>query len=281
MKKSMKRALFMLVCFSSAGLWAQQPAPSSKAGQTPAKRVAEAKTAQEFKDYNAAYAAAGGAALEKAADDFAAKYPASELKIFIYEKAMHEYQAETNQPKVLASAEKVLQLDPENVIALVLTANVLSDSLSEADPDRGKKIAEIKKNSSHALQIVDGNFTPLANATPEQVAAHKKTLQFWAHSALGITALKTGDDAGAEKELKAAAEANPGQPDPYIWFNLALAQDHQKKYDEALVSVKRAIQAAASNPDIAEQAKGEQSRLLTLTGGAAPAPEKLPTPAPK
>ncbi len=281
MKNFMKRALFMLVFFSSAGLWAQQPAPSSKPGQSPAKHVAQAKTEQEFKDYNAAYAAVGGAALEKAADEFAAKYPASDLKIFVYEKAMHEYQTENNQPKVLATAEKVLQLDPENVIALVLTANVLADALSEADPDRGKKIAEIKKNGTHALQIMDANFSPVANATPEQVAAYKKTLQALAHSALGITALKAGDDSGAEKELKAAAEANPGQPDPYIWYHLALAQDHQKKYDEALVSVKRALQDAASNPDIGELARGEQRRLLTLTGGATPAPEKLPTPAPK
>jgi tetratricopeptide (TPR) repeat protein len=273
MKKLMKRALFMLVCFSSAGLWAQKPAPPSKAGQTPAKHVAQAKTDQEFKDYNAAYAAVGGAALEKAADEFAAKYPASDLKIFVYEKAMHEYQTENNQPKVLATAEKVLQLDSENVIALVLTANVLSDSLSEADPDRAKKVAEIKKNGTHALQIMDANFSPVANATPEQVAAYKKTLQSLAHSALGITALKTGDDAGAEKELKAAAEANPAQPDPFIWYHLALAQDHQKKYDDALVSVKRALQDAASNPDIGELAKGEQARLLTLTGGGTASPK--------
>ena len=71
----------------------------------------------------------------------------------------------------------------------------------------------------------------------------------WRIRRLGIVALKTGDDAGAEKELKAAAEANPGQPDPYLWYHLALAQDHQKKYDEALVSMKQALQDAASNPD--------------------------------
>jgi tetratricopeptide (TPR) repeat protein len=277
----MKRALFMLVICSSAALWAQQAAPSSKAGQPPAKHVAQAKTDQEFKDYTAAYAVAGGTALEKAADEFAAKYPASELKIFVYEKAMHEYQAENNEPKTLATAEKVLQLDPDNAIALVLTANVLSDLLSENDSDRDKKIAEIRKNGSHALQLMDANFSPVANATPEQVAAYKKTLQALAHLALGITALKVGDDAGAENELKAAAEVNPSQPDPYIWYHLALAQDHQKKYDEALVSVKQALHDAASNPEIGELAKGEQSRLLTLTGGSTPSPEKLSTPAPK
>lgn len=272
MKELMKRALLMLaIC--TAGLWAQQAGSSQ--GQTPAKHVAQAKSAQEFKDYNAAYATSGGAAVEKAADDFAAKYPASELKVFIYEKAMHEYQAENNQPKILATGQKVLKLDPENAIALVLTASVLSDGLNENSPDQ-QNVAEIRKNAAHALQILNGDFSPVANATPEQVEAYKKTLQALAHSALGITALKLHDDAGAEKELKAAAAANPAQPDPFVWYHLSLAQDHQNKYSEALASVNQAVQNSASNPDIGELAKGEQKRLLTLTGGstsAQPAPK--------
>ncbi len=234
--------------------------------------MAQAKTAQEFKDYNTAYALTGGEAVEKAADEFAAKYPASELTVFLYEKAMHEYQAVNNQSKIVATGEKVLQLDPNNAIALVLTANVLSDDLSEKDPDH-QKAAEIKSNATHAIAILTGNFSPVANATPEQVEAYKKTLLALAHSALGITALKMNDDADAEKELKAAADANPGQPDPFVWYHLSLAQDHQKKYSEALVSVNQAVQNAGSNPDIGELAKGEQARLRTLTGGSTSSPQ--------
>jgi tetratricopeptide (TPR) repeat protein len=89
-----------------------------------------------------------------------------------------------------------------------------------------------------------------------------------AHSALGIVALKTADDAAAEKELKLSADLNQSQPDPYIWYHLALAQDHQKKYSEALASINRALQVMGANADLGNLAKGEQSRLLTLTGGA-------------
>jgi tetratricopeptide (TPR) repeat protein len=271
----MKRLKTALVLLSLCGFCAalQQPSSgNSKQAQAAGKHVPQAKTHPEFNDYNAAYAIAGGAASEKAADEFAAKYPDSELKVFLYTKAMHEYQTENNQPKILSTGQKVLQLDPDNAVALVLTANVLSNSLSDTDTDRDKKVAEIKKNGGHAIQLMDANFNPAANATPEQVASYKRTLQALAHSALGITALKTGDDAGAEKELKAAADANPNQPDPYVFYHLALAQDHQKKYDEALVSVKHAIDNASTNPDIGELAKGEQKRLLTLTGGTAPSP---------
>jgi predicted Zn-dependent protease len=157
----------------------------------------------------------------------------------------------------------------------VLTATVLADALRAEDSDRQKKVDEIKKDSTHALETVDSGFVPPANATSEQVKAYKSTLQSMAHSALGIVALKTGDDATAENELKLSTNLNQSQPDPYLWYHLALAQDHQKKYPEALASINSALQVIGANADLGEQARAEQKRLLTLTGGAGP------TPAPK
>jgi tetratricopeptide (TPR) repeat protein len=268
-KLSQNAVLFLMFCGLSTTLIAQQPSGvGNKQAQPAGKHVPQAKTHPEFNDYNTAYAITGGTASEKAADDFAAKYPDSELKPFLYSKAMHEYQNENNPAKMLSVGEKVLQLDPDNSIALVLTATVLADSLSDADTDRQAKIARVRKNASHALATVDSSFVPPANATPEQVTAYKSTLQSMAHSALGIVALKTADDAAAEKELKLSADLNQSQPDPYIWYHLALAQDHQKKYSEALASINRALQVMGANTDLGNLAKSEQSRLLTLTGGA-------------
>ncbi|MGC2745284.1 MAG: hypothetical protein WA672_19110 [Candidatus Angelobacter sp.] len=255
---------------------AQQPADSNgKQTQTAGKHVPQAKTHPEFNDYNAAYAIAGGATAEKAADDFAAKYPDSELKSFLYSKAMHEYQNEDNPAKMLSVGEKVLRLDPDNSIALVLTATVLADSLSDADSDRQAKIARVKKNAGHALDTLDLAFTPPANATPEQVKQYKNTLESMAHSALGIIALKAADDLEAEKELQLSADLNQSQPDHYIWYHLALAQDHEKKYPEALVSINHALQDIGVNADLGELAKSEQGRLIKLTGGASSS-QKLP-----
>jgi tetratricopeptide (TPR) repeat protein len=256
---------------------AQQPAATP--AQT-GKHVPQAKTHPEFNDYNAAYAIAGGAASEKAADDFAAKYPSSELQAYLYSKAMHEYQNENNPEKMLSVGEKVLRVDPDNSIALVLTATVLADSLSDSDTDRQAKIARTTKNATHALETVDSGFVPPPNATAEQVTAYKSTLRSMAHSALGIVSLKTGDDAGAEKELRLSADLNQGQPDPYIWYHLALAQDHQKKYSDALESVNHSLRVMGTNADLGNLAKGEQGRLLTLTGGASSS-QKAPAQSPK
>jgi tetratricopeptide (TPR) repeat protein len=264
-------AFFLWLLFAGITSDAQQPAGGNTKPSLPAgKHVPQAKTHPEFNDYNAAYAIGGGAASEKAADDFAAKYPDSELKSYLYSKAMHEYQNENNPAKMLSVGEKVLQLDPDNSIALVLTATVLADSLSEADADRQAKIARARKNATHALETVDSGFVPPANATAEQVTAYKSTLLSMAHSALGIVALKTGDDLTAENELKLSTNLNLTQPDPYLWYHLALAQDHQKKYPEALASINHALQVIGTNADLGDLARGEQKRLLTLTGGQAP-----------
>jgi tetratricopeptide (TPR) repeat protein len=283
MKRFVKKAsLTVLLACLSVALPAQQPSGgSSKPVQPAGKHVPQAKTHPEFNDYNAAYAVAGGAASEKAADEFSAKYPNSELKSFLYSKAMHEYQTENNKAKILAMGEKVLQFDPDNPIALVLTATVMADDLKEADKDtdtkdREKNVAAIKKNSAHALETINSDFVPGANVTPEQLAAYRKTLQVMAHSALGIVALKTADDAGAEKELKAAADATPGQPDPYVWYHLALAQDHQKKYPEALVSINQAVQYAGSDQELASLVQGELARLRALNPAATEAAKPQP-----
>ncbi len=227
-------------------------------------KPAHARTQQEYEDYNKAYAISGGPAMEQAANEFATKYPDSALRAYLYSKAMRNYQNENNAGKMLAMGEKVLALDPHNTIALVLTATALSDGLSDNDADRTQKIEEIKANANNAIKFVN-EFTPPANTTPEQVASYRKTLQSMAHSALGVTDLKLGEDAEAEKELAAAAKLNAPLSDPYIWYHLALAQDHQKKYKEGLASVEEALKYVSSNPDLAKLAAGERERLVKLT----------------
>jgi len=264
-----------------------QSSQAGGSGQSKVRRPPQAKTQAEFKDYNAAYATSGGAATEKAAGAFAAKYPDSELRSYLYAKALHEYQIENDREKMLEMGNKVLSLDPDDVVALGLTATVLSDELPAEDSgtvsaeDRGKKIAEIRKNAGHALEVIETSFVAPTGATPEQITTYKDMLRLMAHSALGITSLKSGDNAGAEKEFKTAAELTQAKPDPFVWYHLALAQDHQKKYPEALASVDQALRSIGSNAELGKLATGERERLLQLTGaGTFPPAQPQPSPAP-
>jgi tetratricopeptide (TPR) repeat protein len=266
-------ALFLLLV--SLPALAQQPRPSPSP-QAAARHTPQAKTQPEYADYNAASAISGGAAMEKAANDFAAKYPDSELRSLLYSKAMHNYQAENNPAKMLAMGEKVLSYDPDNPVALVLTATALSDNLAENDPERATKMAAIQKNASRALQTIDSAFVPPAGATPEQIKGYKDTLRSMAHSAIGIMNLKDKDNARAEAELKLSADLLSAAPDPYVWYHLALAQDHQGKYADALASVQKALNYTSANPELGKLAAGERDRLVLLTRQETPAGQQPP-----
>jgi len=225
----------------------------------------EAKTKQERDDFNAAYALTGAAAEDSAANDFAAKYPTSELRHYLYSSAMLQYQHENNPAKMLAMGEKVLELDPDNPLALVLTATALADGLGDRDRDRDKKISAIKHNAGRAIQAAE---TAYADTSTEATPLYKTTLQSMAYSALGIMKLKTGDDAGAEKDLKIAADLTKIRPDPRVWYHLALAQDHRKKYAAALSSVEQALQLSSSDSELQQLAEVEHERLAGMAKGS-------------
>ena len=226
-----------------------------------------AKTEQERNDFKAAYALKSAAPAEAAANDFAARYPESELSRYLYSNAMVLYQRENKTDKMLAMGDKVLSYDPDNSLALVLTATAVADSLGDHDRDRERKIGIIKRNANRAIQTAETSFGYAPSTGPQTAAVYKTTLQSMAYAALGIMKLKTGDDAGAEKDLKLAADLTKIRPDPYVWYHLALAQDHRKKYTAALNSVEQALQLASSNPDLQKLAEIEQERLSGLARG--------------
>src|SRR5438445_805421 len=102
---------------------AQPATPAQGAATQPAqpqgKRPPQAETQPEFDAYKAATAnTSDPAALEKAADDFAAKFPDSELRPILYRTAMHSYQAVNDADKLLAMGRELQKLDPDAPEAL-------------------------------------------------------------------------------------------------------------------------------------------------------------------
>src|SRR5438270_9975765 len=112
-RRAMKRAAIVIavlgMCVWSLGQDKKptQTAPAGQAAAAPAgKRMPQAKTQPEFEAYNAAIQLADAAAAEKAADDFAAKFPDSELRVVLYKSAMQKYQVANNADKMLEMAQK-------------------------------------------------------------------------------------------------------------------------------------------------------------------------------
>ena len=90
------------------------PAAQGQAAAPAAKRPPQAKTQPEYDAWKAAAANTDPAALEKAADDFATKFPDSELRLLLYKNAMRPTQNANNADKTEAMGRKVLSLDADD-----------------------------------------------------------------------------------------------------------------------------------------------------------------------
>jgi tetratricopeptide (TPR) repeat protein len=277
----MKRAAIVVavlgMCTWSFGQGNDKPAAqTAPAGQAAAaapqgKRPPAAKTQPEFDAYKAAVAQTDAAALEKAADDFATKFPDSELRGLLYTAAEQRYQSANNADKMMDMARKVLAIDPDDPAALVGLAQGIAERTHDTDLDRDQRIAEAKKNAERALVTVDTDV-PASGYPPDQLVAYKGFLKSEAYAILGKLAADAKNWPEAESNLRKSIDALPQQPDPVAVFRLAVALDMQNKYPEALKFANQAVDLTKDRPDsgVGKAAREEQDRLTKLNGGTAP-----------
>jgi tetratricopeptide (TPR) repeat protein len=285
----MKRAAMMVavlgMCALSFGQGNSKPAaqnpPAGQAAGQPAapagKRPPAAKTQPEFEAYKAAVAQTDGAALEKAADDFATKFPDSELRGTLYTAAMQRYQQSNNADKMMGTARKVLAIDADDPAALVGVAQALAEQTRDTDLDKDQKIAESKKDAERALVTVDTDL-PTSGYPPEQLSAVKNYLRSEAYYILGTLSFKASNWAEAETNLRKSIDALPQQPDTVAVFRLAVALDMQNKIPEAMKYADQAVELTKDRPDsgVGKAARDEKDRLTKLSGGTAPGQTAAP-----
>jgi tetratricopeptide (TPR) repeat protein len=240
-----------------------QAQPAAPAG---IKRQPQAKTQEEFTAYKQAAGAADAAALEKAANDFAAKYPDSELRVLLYKAAMRSYQNANNPEKMREVGEKALALDPNDPEALVTVAMVLSESTKSSDIDFAQKTDQAMTMARKALSTVDTDLEVPPSLPPDKIATIKNGMKSWAYAIIGTIELEKNDYAAAANDLNQSNQLNPLAPDPVTYLRLAVALDKQNKYPEALVAANRAVELAPEGTQAGTLARQERDRLQKLTG---------------
>ena len=270
-------ALFAALVGCAALSWAQSnpPAPTTQAQAQvppPGQRPIQAKTKEEFEAYQAAIAnAQNPEAMEKAADDFAAKFPSSDVRVLLYRAAMGSYQTAGNPQKMMDVGLKVLAIDKDDPQALLAVSEVLEERTSPTDLDRDQRSAQALGYAQHALETMDTNLAVPAGTPPEKVEAFKKYLRSTALAVIGTIQYKQEHYPEAETSLKQAIEADAANPDPVVVLRLALALDQEKKYADALGQAKRAVELTKEDTDLGKMARNERDRLLVQNQNNAPA----------
>ena len=248
---------------------AQSPAPAPPSPPSPGKAPVQAKTKAEFEAYQAVMAKSqDGDAMEKAADDFSAKFPESDLRILVYRAVMHNYTSAGNSEKILETGLKVLRLDKDDPEALLGVAEVQGEHTSPTDLDRNQRMQQAMDNAQHALKTIDTDLAVPAGTAADKVDGYKRYLRSTAWAIVGTIQYKREQFSDAETSLRQSIDADPQEPDAVVILRLALALDQQKKYPEALQNANRAVELTREDGEPGKTARYERDRLAGLIRAA-------------
>lgn len=266
------------------------PQTQSSATQTPPQaapaagnhRVLQAKSKEELDAYNAARAISEPAKAEAAANDFAAKYPTSELRAALFMNVMNLYGQANNTEKVVVAGRQAIAADPTNPIPLVQVASALAESTRDNDLDREQRLAEAAKDAQAAVDNIDTGLLAPPNADPAKVEAAKHSILTMAYDTLGMVSMDRNDYAAAVSNLQKAIDENKANPEGVLYLRLSVAQDKLQQYSQALDSANKAVQYSQPGSPALNLAKQQQERLqkLNSAGPATASPQPGPAGAP-
>ncbi len=257
----MKKFLATAVLAMSAVAFAQTDA-NSQAASAPSQSAAGApqqKTIKDAAEYNAYISATGqtdpntkAASLES----FVQQYPNSVVKEDALEAAMSAYQQAGNMAKVSDAANRVLQLNPSNVLALFV--QVYGKGLAaQQNP------ATAQQNQAEASQLAQRGLAALSSRNkPEgmsQVDFDKQQKLFTAvfNGAVGQYALTQKDYPTAQKSFIEAVKTNPDDLQSVYPLAISyLSVPSKQRPDEQSLSglwfIARASALAAASPAAAQ-----------------------------
>jgi tetratricopeptide (TPR) repeat protein len=273
----MKRAAILSVMlviaafgFAQSSSGQPQNPPAQGAGAQaapPAKRPPQTKTQAEYDAYQAAIAMKDPAQMETATNDFATKFPDSEVRKLLFLANMRMYQASNNPDKTVEVGRKVLAADPDDPEALITVANVLAERTRDTDLDKDQRLDEAMKMAQHSTETVNTDSDIPAGTPQDKADAYKALMLSNAYSIIGTLNFNREKYVDAETNLRKSIDVYPSQPDPVVVLRLALALDKQNKYPEALKEINKAVELTQENTSVGGLARRERDRLVQLTGG--------------
>ncbi|MFZ3218264.1 MAG: hypothetical protein WA192_19610 [Candidatus Acidiferrales bacterium] len=212
---------------------AAQAAPASGAAGAAAAPAAPAVDPAE----EAAYKAITDAKPEDSAtiiplgEAYVQKYPTGKYAGQVYSALAIEYEAKQDLPKMYATADKALAINPDDVRVLVVVGWVIPHHSDSNDLDAESQLDKAEKYEKHALELLPTLPKP-ANLTDEQFAKLKGQLETQAHSGLGLVYFRRQNFADSITELQKAT-ADPANLDPTDLYVMGFELTQLKRFAES------------------------------------------------
>jgi hypothetical protein len=187
-----------------------QPAAPQPAASQPQQKK-EIKDPAEYNAYVSAVQQADANAKISGLEAFLVQYPNSVMKEDGLELLMGAYQQAGNQAKVIDTANRLLAVNANNVRALVLLA---------FNERAAQKWADAKQHAEKGLQAIPSMTKP-DGVSEADFEKQKTQMAALLESVAGFSALQLKDNATAEKDLRAAVEADPNNVENVYPYALA------------------------------------------------------------
>ncbi len=221
MKKVLLASMLAATCVSAAYSAAETPMTGAGTQAQAGPQLSQ----DEYTAYNAVITATDPTAKAAAAEAFLTKYPQSTVKTTVLEQLLAAYAGANNAPKALDAADRLLQVDPNNIRALALDTSLLKAQGDTATDPAAKQAAYDKAADAAARGLKATK--PAAVSDADWAAIQKQVIPYF-YSAEGIDALSKKDSAGAvaayTAELKAVDPAQTAQPGPFLQDTFFLGQ---------------------------------------------------------
>jgi tetratricopeptide (TPR) repeat protein len=234
----------------------QSPTPS-----TPTPQKKEIKDPAEYNAYVGAVQQTDAAAKVSGLEAFLTQYPNSVMKEDALEILMGAYQQTANQAKTLETAQKVLNANPCNLRALALLTYT-KQAMAVAGQNAAQNWPDAGQNGEKGLQCLTTAVKPDGTQQADWDKLKVQTTVIF-NSAAGLAAYQAKDYAKAEKYLRPAVEADPGNLlDVYDLALAYLAPGAGEKDVDGLFFIARASNLAqgAGKDQIAKFGKSKYTK---------------------
>ncbi|HVH86248.1 MAG TPA: hypothetical protein VM912_05955, partial [Terriglobales bacterium] len=234
--------------------------PQTTTGQTAGDQSGQQqKTIKDPAEYNAymsAISATDPNAKAQALEAFLQQYPNTVVKEETLEQLMAAYQAANNAAKMSDAANRLLQVNPNNIRGLALLTFVTrSQAASQPNPQQAAQIyGQAAQYAQRGLQAAETMPRPAGVSDADFQKLKNGVLTIF-NGAIGMDALQRKDYATAQKALSAAVSVPENANNLQDVYPLATAylQANPPDYLDGLFYAARAVDLSANNPAAQQQ----------------------------
>lgn len=196
----------------------------------------------------------------KAIDYVLENFDNTDYKPMLLTMGMEAAQAKGDAAKSSVYADRLIEVDPNNIAARVMQAESIAQRTRENDLDKEQSLKKVEDLANKGLDLLKNASTPPPGSNEAQWPEMKKQLTSEAHDALGQVAELRKNYPEAIKHYQDALEAQPTSS--VVTARLAKAYVGNKQYDEAIATADK-VAAMSNAPPVVKQFAQQQKDAAT------------------